>query len=91
MYMRSAKTKLKLKYPKPYKMKTKKGLSKRLQIVGARHDRGFKYRSPGLRHKLRHKTANNRLRKRQPKYISKADLRHVKRMLPYHKKRKYKH
>ena len=60
MYMRSAKTKLKLKYPKKYKMKTKKGLMKRITIVGRIHDRGFKFKSPGARHKMVNKSKANK-------------------------------
>jgi len=60
MYMRSAKTRLKLKYPKKYKMKTKKGLAKRITIVGGLFDRGFKFKSPGARHKMINKTRANR-------------------------------
>ena len=61
MYMRSAKSKLKLKYPnKKYKMKTKKGLAKRITIVGRIHDRGFKFKSPGARHKMINKSKANK-------------------------------
>ena len=60
-YMRSAKTRLKLKYPnKNYKMKTKKGLAKRITIVGGIGNKAFKFKSPGARHKMLNKTRANK-------------------------------
>ena len=61
MFMRSAKTKLKLKYPnKKFKMKTKQGLKKRIIIVGGLYTKGFKFKSPGARHKMINKTKANK-------------------------------
>lgn len=90
-YMRSAKTKLKLKYPnKKYKMKTKKGLAKRIHIVGKLFDRGFKFKAPGHVHKMTNKSANNLRRKKKARYIAKTDIKHIYRQLPYFRRRRYK-
>jgi ribosomal protein L35 len=89
--MRSAKAKLKLKYPnKNYKMKTKKGLTKRIIIVGGLYNKGFKFKAPGRVHKMANKSHNNLKRKKQPRYVGKTDIRHILRQLPYFRRKKYK-
>ena len=46
--------------------------------------------SPGRRHKRSNKSKANLERKKVPKYIGSADIRRVKKMLPYFKRKKYK-
>jgi len=40
---------------------------------------------------MTNKSKRNLLAKRKSKYISKCDIRRVKRMLPYFRRKKYKH
>ena len=81
---------------KPYKMfkkyalKTRTSMITRVKVVGPRWDRQFKFKSPGLKRKISKKNRNNLKRKRRNRYISKADIKRVKKMLPYHKRQKFK-
>jgi ribosomal protein L35 len=91
-YMRSMKTKRRYRKPDTgYKIRTHHGLSKRIRIVGPRWNRCFKFWPTGHTHKMTNKLTNNLRSKKKAKFIKKADLRHVKRMLPYYKRKKYKH
>lgn len=89
--MRSMKTKRKLKLPDTkYKMKTHNALKKRIRVVGRLFDKGFKHWSNNHRHKMINKSSRNLKVKGYSKYVSKADIRHCKRMLPYFKRKKYR-
>jgi ribosomal protein L35 len=46
--------------------------------------------SPGRRHKMINKSKANVERKRKPKFIGPADIKRVKKMLPYFRRKKYK-
>lgn len=54
-------------------------------------NRGFKHWANNHRHKMINKSRNNLKRKAYPRYVAKVDVRHMKRMLPYFKRKKYKH
>ena len=80
-----------------YKLKTCNSMKLRVKIVsrvltkvGPRHDRRFKVLRPGFVHLLRNKTTAQLRRSKRPKYIHKADLYRVKKMLPYWKRQKFK-
>lgn len=72
------------------RLATHKGLIKRVRIVGPRHARRFKFKAPGLHHKLRKWRARNLKNKKKPRYISAADMPRVKKLLPYFKRQKFK-
>lgn len=91
-FARSIKSKRKLRAPNTrYKIKNHRGLLKRLIVVGPRWDRQFKFKPIGRVHKSLNKSRANIWRKKQLRLISKADLRRVKRMIPYYKRQRYKH
>jgi len=91
-YLRSVKSKRKLKLPDTKnRIKNHIGLMKRIRVVGPRWNRGFKYWPTGKVHKMTNKSSSNLKRKRQARYICKADLQRVKRLIPYFKRQKYKH
>ncbi len=73
-----------------YKMKNHKGLMKRVVIEGPRWNRRFLFRSAGLTKKRYNKRRPALKRMKQKRYISKADMKRVRRMLPYFKKKKIK-
>jgi ribosomal protein L35 len=90
--LRSMKSKRKLRMPNTkYKMKTHNALKKRIRIVGRFFDRGFKQWANNHSHKMINKSNANLEKKKKPRYISKVDIRHAKRMLPYFRRKKYKH
>lgn len=78
------------KKPSKYKLKNHKGLIKRIKIVGPASNRSFEFKSPGLVKKMSKKRKQNLKNQKRRRFISKADLRQVKKMLPYYKRRKYK-
>ena len=85
-------TKRKQKLPDTrYKMRTHRGLFKRIRIVGPRWDRQFKFYPTNNVHKMSNKSRANLRRKRQCRFIAKSDIRRVRRLLPYYKRNKYKH
>jgi ribosomal protein L35 len=89
--MRSAQAKRKLKFPDPtYKMKTKNAAKKRFRIIGGLYDKGFRHWPNNKRHKMINKTRNNIKRKKTERYVCKADIRHLKRLFPYFKRKKYR-
>lgn len=58
--------------------------------VGPRWNRRFKFQSPGSRHLRRHKTQANLNRKRRARYVHVADMRKVKKLVPYFKRKSLK-
>jgi ribosomal protein L35 len=89
--LRSMKSKRKVRAPDPkYKMKTHRGLRKRIRIIGSMFDRGFKHWPNNHRHKMINKSTGNLVRKRKARYICKSDFRRIRKMLPYFKRKKYK-
>jgi ribosomal protein L35 len=91
-FLRSMKSKRKARAPDPkYKIPTHNGLKKRVRIVGPRWCRAFKCWANNHRHKMVNKSSSNLARKKQPTYVAKAYIRRVKRLLPYFKRKKYKH
>jgi len=89
--IRSAQAKRKLKFPDPnYKMKTKQAARKRFRIVGGIYDKDFRHWPNNKRHKMLNKTRNNAKRKKSERYVCKADIRHLKRLFPYFKRKKYR-
>ncbi len=90
-YMRSLKTKRRAKYPNSkHKQTNHTGMMKRVRVVGPIWDRGFKFWPTGNVHKMTNKSSANLKRKRKARYICKADLKRVKRLIPYYKRQKYK-
>jgi ribosomal protein L35 len=90
--LRSMKSKRKSRAPDPnYKISTHHGLKKRIRIVGPRWCRAFKFWPSNHRHKMVNKSNANLASKKKPRYVVKAYIRRVKRLLPYFKRKKYKH
>lgn len=58
--------------------------------VGPRWNRRFKFQSPGSRHLHRHKSQANLIRKRRTRYVHVADMRKVKKLVPYFKRKSLK-
>jgi ribosomal protein L35 len=58
--------------------------------VGPRWNRQFKFQSPSKKHLLRNKSRSNLIRKRRVRYVHKADLRRVKKLIPYYKRKSLK-
>lgn len=50
----------------------------------------FKFQSPGKKHLNRHKSSANLLRKRRVRYVHKADLNRVRKLIPYFKRKSLK-
>ena len=74
---------------KKYKLKTKKAVQKRFHVIGPLSERGFKYRAIGHRHLLRNKSTRNlKAGKRKHVIESKANVRRLKKLLPYFKKKR---
>ncbi len=89
--MRSARTKRKLKFPDTtYKMKTKNAARKRFRIIGKLFDKHFRHWPNNKRHKMLNKTRNNLKRKKSERYVHKTNMRHLKRLFPYFKRKKYR-
>lgn len=89
--MRSAKTKRKLKLPDPtFKMKTKNAARKRFRVIGKLFDKHFRHWPNNKRHKMLNKTRNNLKRKKNERYVHKTNMRHLKRLFPYFKRKKYR-
>jgi large subunit ribosomal protein L35 len=62
------------------KMKTRKSAAKRYSVTA----RGkVKYKKQGLRHILTKKSTKRKRRLRHPDYLSKAEQRKVRKLLPY--------
>jgi ribosomal protein L35 len=90
--LRSMKSKRKARSPSPkYKISTHHGLKKRIRIVGPRWCRAFKFWPSNHRHKMINKSSSNLARKKKPRYVVQSYIRRVKRLLPYFKRKKYKH
>ncbi|KRW99022.1 hypothetical protein PPERSA_11623 [Pseudocohnilembus persalinus] len=84
-------------FKKAEKQKTKKyiqkahyGLLKRIRIVGNKDERRFKFHSTGKRHLMRKKSLSNLKRKSRDRYIAKADVKRIKRLLPKWKQAAFK-
>lgn len=89
--MRSAGAKRKLKFPDAtYKMKTKNAARKRFRIIGKLFDKQFRHWPNNKRHKMLNKTRNNLKRKKSERYVHKTNTRHLKRLFPYFKRKKYR-
>jgi ribosomal protein L35 len=90
--MRSMKSKRKLRAANTkYRITNHSGLMKRIRVVGPRWNRQFKFYPTGNVHKMTNKSSGNLRRKRKPRLISAADIRRVKRLIPYFKRKKCKH
>ena len=90
--MRSMKSKRKLRAPNTkYRITNHTGMMKRIRVVGPRWNRQFKFYPTGNVHKMTNKSSGNLRRKRKPRLISAADIRRVKRLIPYYKRKKCKH
>ncbi len=90
--MRSMKSKRKLRAANTrYRITNHTGLMKRIRVVGPRWNRQFKFYPTGNVHKMTNKSSANLRRKRKPRFISAADIRRVKRLIPYFKRKKCKH
>ncbi len=77
------------KFFKKLKLKTVKAAAKRFRIVGGFADREFKYHAVGHRHLNRNKSHRNmKAAKRKHLLDHLADHKKMKRLLPYHKRRK---
>jgi ribosomal protein L35 len=89
--MRSAKTKRKLKLPdQTYKMKTKNAARKRFRIIGKLFDKHFRHWPNNKRHKMLNKSRSNLKRKKSERYVHTTNMRHLKRLFPYFKRKKYR-
>lgn len=89
--MRSANAKRKLKFPDSnYKMKTKNAARKRFRIIGKLFDKQFRHWPNNKRHKMLNKTRNNLKRKKSERYVHTTNMRHLKRLFPYFKRKKYR-
>lgn len=89
--MRSAKTKRKLKLPDTtYKMKTKNAARKRFRVIGKLFDKHFRHWPNNKRHKMLNKSSNNLKRKKSERYVHTTNMRHLKRLFPYFKRKKYR-
>jgi len=66
------------------------GLLKRIRIVGPRHARRFKFKSPGSRHLNRNSSKRNLKQKKRDRYIAECDMERIKKMIPYYKNQKFK-
>lgn len=74
---------------KKFKLKTVKAAQKRFLVVGTLADRAFKYHAVGHRHLNRNKSRRNlKAAKRRHLLEHLADHKKMKRLLPYHKRRK---
>lgn len=62
------------------KMKTKRGAAKRFKVTGTGK---IRRRRQGKRHILTKKSAKRKMRLGQSTLVDKADVKSVKRMLPY--------
>ena len=72
-----------------YKLKTKKAAQKRFRVVGTLRDKAFSYHSMGHRHLNRNKSQRCLQRKKKGRTLSnQADIKRMKKMLPYFKKRR---
>ena len=77
------------RHVKKYKLKTSKAAQKRFNVVGGLRVRDFLYKAVGHRHLNRNKSRINLQRaKRRHLLKSAGDARHMKRLLPYFKKRR---
>ena len=77
------------RHVKKYKLKTRKAAQKRFHVVGKKNERSFKYHAVGHRHLNRNKSrANLKRAKRRHVLGHLADVRKMRRLLPYFKKRR---
>ncbi len=91
-FSRSVKSKRKMRMPDTsLKIRNHKGMLKRIRIVGPRWDRQFKFYPVGNVHKMTNKSRANLKRKRQARFISPVDIKRVRKLIPYFKRKKYKH
>ncbi len=91
-FMRSMKSKRKLRAANTkYKIKNHTGLMKRIRVVGPSWNRQFKFWPTGHVHKMTNKSSANLKGKKKARYICLADIRRVRRLIPYFKRKKCKH
>ena len=70
-------------------MKTKKAAQKRFNVIGGLHERRFKYHPCGHRHLNRNKSHANRKRAKRKHVLGAiADIKKMRKLLPYFKKRR---
>ncbi len=62
------------------KMKTHRGAAKRLRPTGSGR---LKVKQPGQRHLLTGKPRKRKRQMRRPEYVAAADLKNMRRLLPY--------
>ena len=74
---------------KKYKLKTKKAAQKRFHVAGKLHERIFKYHACGHRHLNRNKSRGNLKRAKRRHVLGHlADVKKMRKVLPYFKKRR---
>lgn len=62
------------------KMKTKKAVSKRFRLTASGR---LKYKKPGLRHLLAHKSSKRKRKLLKPAYVNPVDRKKIATWLPY--------
>lgn len=72
------------------RLKNHKGMLKRVKIVGPRWNRQFKRLHAERYHLRRKKSSSNLRRKKRAAYIHKADIKRVRKMIPYFKRQSLK-
>lgn len=68
-----------------YKLKTHSGVKKRIKIIGAIHERQFKFYPAGKQHLMNNKSANNLNRKKPRVLECPGDIKRLKKVMPYWK------
>ncbi len=71
-------------------MPNHKGMLTRLKIVGPSWNRQFKIKQAGIERRRRNHGKRNLRNKKEFTLVHKADLRRVKRMIPYYKDSTFK-
>ena len=62
------------------KMKTKKAVSKRFRLTASGR---LKFKRPGMRHLLAHKSSKRKRQLLKPGYVAKVDRKRIRTWLPY--------
>lgn len=62
------------------KMKTKKAVSKRFRLTASGR---LKFKRPGLRHLLAHKSSKRKRHLRKPGFVAAVDRKRIRTWLPY--------
>ena len=72
-----------------YKLKTKKSVQKRFNVVGALRERAFSYHAVGHRHLNKNKSRRDLKRAKRPHFIQHmGDMKKLRCLLPYYRRRK---